>query len=260
MTMRSSIVFAVIAALAGMAAPCHAAGWGSIKGKFVVQGTAPEAPPLKVDKDEFCIKTKPKNNSLVVGKDNELANVVIYLKPPRGKTVEVHPDYKESLGEPVVLDNKGCEFVPHITLVRTGQELVIANSDPTGHNTNATLVKNGAFNVLIAANEKRSMKFSKEESIPLPVQCNIHPFMHGSILVKADPYMTVSAVDGSFEINNIPAGKHDFVFWHEMAGYLKDLKHEGGKADRRGTSELEIPADGEIDLGTIEVPAALLKN
>src|SRR5690606_30925975 len=185
---------------------------------------------------------------------------VIYLKPPRGKTVEVHPDYEKSFGEAVELDNKGCEFIPHVTLLRTDQEFVIANSDPTGHNTNASLLKNGAFNVLIAANEKRSMKLSKEESIPLPVACNIHSFMKGYLLVKQDPYMATSADDGSFQIKNIPAGKHDFVLWHEMAGYLKDVKHKAGKADRRGTSELDIPADGEIDLGTIEVPAALLKN
>lgn len=259
MTMRCSIVLALIAACAAVAAPCEAAGWGTLKGKFVLKGDAPEVKPLSVTKDEVCIKAKPKNLSLVLGEGNALANVLIYLKPARGKKVEVHPDYAAQLDEPVTLDNKNCEFVPHVTLVRTGQEFVISNSDLTGHNTNATLVKNGAFNVLIAANEKRSMKLTKEESIPLPVACNIHAFMFGHILVKEDPYMAASANDGTFEIKNIPAGKHDFIFWHERKGYLGDLKYEGGKSDRRGKSELTIADGKELDLGTIEVPAALLK-
>ena len=59
---------------------------------------------------------------------------------PTGKKVEIHPDYEAKLKEPVVLDNNGCAFHPHITLVRVGQTLVIKNSDPTGHNTNICLV------------------------------------------------------------------------------------------------------------------------
>lgn len=259
MITRCSIGLTLVAACATTCSPCLAEGWGSIKGKFVLTGNAPELKPLEVTKDEVCIKAKPKNESLVLGDKNEIANVVVYLKPPRGKTIEAHPDYAEKLKESVTLDNKNCAFVPHVTLIRTDQPFVIANSDPTGHNTNATLPRNGSFNVLIAANEKREIKLSKAESIPLPVACNIHPFMKGYLLVKDDPYMATSAKDGTFEIKNIPAGKHDFVFWHEMSGYFKDVKHQAGKADRRGTSELTIEDGKEIDLGTIEVPASLLK-
>ncbi|MEX2168825.1 MAG: hypothetical protein WD851_05920 [Pirellulales bacterium] len=259
MMMRCSMILTLVAGFAAVAAPCVAEGWGTIKGKFVLKGEAPEIEPLLVTKDQVCIEAKPKNNSLVLGEGNSLANVLVYLKPARGKAVDVHPDYAAQLDEPVTLDNKGCEFVPHVTLVRTGQEFIIANSDPTGHNTNATLRNNGSFNVLIAANEKRPMKLTKEESIPLPVACNIHAFMKGYVLVKEDPYMAVTADDGTFEIKNIPAGKHDFIFWHERKGYLGDLKYKGGKSDRRGKSELTIVADEVSDLGTIEVPAAMLK-
>ena len=58
----------------------------------------------------------------------------------------------------------------------------------------------------------------------MPVDCNIHPFMKGHLLVQDHPYMAVSGEDGTFEIKNIPAGKHEFQFWHEAAGYLKNLK------------------------------------
>jgi hypothetical protein len=83
--------------------------------------------------------------------------------------------------------------------------------------------------------------------------------MQGYLLVRNDPYMTVSAADGTFEIKNLPAGEHEFQFWHELSGYLKNCETASGKLGRTGRIDIEIPAGGEVDLGTIEVPADLLK-
>lgn len=252
------IVTALFAALAP-AAPCAAAEWGSIKGRFVVDGKATPPPALKVDKDAFCIEAKPENQALVVSEDGALANAVVFVRLPRRGKIEVHPDYEAQLKEPVVLDNKACSFEPHIAAVRVGQPFVIKNSDPTGHNTNARLVANGSFNVLIAEGQENKMTFSKGEPMPMPVNCNIHPFMAAHILVQDHPYMAVSAEDGTFEIKNVPAGKHEFQLWHEACGYMKDLKLTGGKTNRQGRAELTIAAGKELDLGDIKVPANALK-
>ena len=133
-----------------------------------------------------------------------------------------------------MLDNKGCAFIPHISLVRTGQPFVIKNSDPVGHNTNVKLMKNGATNTTIAAGDENKRVLTKAEAMPLPVDCNIHPFMHGWVLVKDDPYMVASAADGTFEIKNVPAGKHEFEFWHERPGRLKSLEVQGRGAESAG--------------------------
>ena len=65
--------------------------------------------------------------------------------------IAAHPDFDATKTTPATLDNKGCTFVPHIVLVRTGQPFVIKNSDPVGHNTNVKLMKNGASNVTIVS-------------------------------------------------------------------------------------------------------------
>jgi hypothetical protein len=82
--------------------------------------------------------------------------------------------------------------------------------------------------------------------------------MKGHLLIQVHPYMAVSGEDGTFEIKNIPAGKHDFQFWHET-GYLSEVKLPAGKTDRRGRSNLTIEPGKTIDLGVIKVPASLLK-
>lgn len=236
-------------------ATATAADWGSLKGRFIVDGPPPTLPPLAVDKDQYCMDSKPKNDKVVIGKDNALVNAVVYIFLGRGGKIEVHPDYAALMKEPIVLDNKGCSFHPHVAAVRTGQPFVIKNSDPVGHNTNTIKL----FNETIASGEERTKTFDKPEALPIPVSCGIHPFMKGQLLIQDHPYMAVSGDDGTFEIKNIPAGKHDFQFWHET-GYLSGVKLSTGATDRRGRASVTIEPGKTMDLGVIKVPASLLKR
>jgi hypothetical protein len=252
--LRMLLVLAVVA----VAASAQAAGWGSIKGKFVIDGSTPKLPAIDASKDAVCVAAHPVDQSVVVGKDGGLADVVVFLKVARGKKVDVNPEYDAAKSQPVTLDNKGCSFHPHISLVRTDQPFIVKNSDSIAHNTKLELNANGGSNPLLPAGDKKDFNFAKPEAIPLPVSCNIHPFMHGFVLVKDDPYMAVSAEDGTFEIKDIPAGKQEFVFWQEVPGYLKDLKFKGGSTSKQGRAELTIEDGKTLDLGEIKVPASQL--
>jgi hypothetical protein len=141
----------------------------------------------------------------------------------------------------------------------TAQPLEVKNSDPIAHNTNASyFFSNTKFNESVPNDAPLKKAFTKSESYPAKVVCNIHPWMSAYILIRDNPYMVVSGKDGSFEIKNVPAGKHDFAFWHEAKGNLRDLKVGKGKADRKGQVALEVPADKTLDLGDIPVTAAIL--
>ncbi|MFN8854847.1 MAG: carboxypeptidase-like regulatory domain-containing protein, partial [Planctomycetaceae bacterium] len=39
-------------------------------------------------------------------------------------------------------------------------------------------------------------------------------------LILDHPFMAVSDANGKFEIEGLPAGKHEFTVWHEKKGYL----------------------------------------
>jgi hypothetical protein len=246
------------AVLITFASVASAAEWGSLKGRFVVEGTPPARSPLAVGDVAFCIGQKPMDETVVVGEKGGLANVAVYFSLPRGQSIDIHPDYAELLKKPVELDNKNCHFVPHVTLLRVGQELLIKNSDPLGHNTRMENPAN-SFNEMLGAGDQRPVTLKQASTLPIPISCSIHTFMKGHVLLLDHPYMAVTDENGAFEIKNVPAGARGFTFWHEAPGYLRDLRVGSARTDRRGRAELTIKAGETLDLGEIRVPVASLR-
>ncbi len=253
-------VFAAIALAAFASAT--AADWGTLKGRFVLDGDPGEPDKLNVNKDvEYCGKNNLVDESITVGEGNALENVFVYLYLKRGKSVDIHPDLAEPSSEPVVLDNHGCRFEPHVALLRTGQTLEVKNSDEgVGHNTNFTLLKNPAFNEMVTNSSPIKKTFMKPESYPSSAVCSIHPWMSAFVLIRDNPYMATSGEDGSFVIEKIPAGTHEFIFWQESCGNLKNLAVGKSKTSRKGRAKLKIPAGGELDLGVIKVKLSDLRK
>jgi hypothetical protein len=222
-----------------------AAEWGSIKGRVIVANNPPESPMIvgpggvKVQSEKF-----------VLGKNNELANAVVYLRVAKGAPpVDVHPGFLAALRRPVTLDHKGGRFVPHIVVARKGQTLEMKNSDRFNVNTNIALL---SFNQLIPPNAQVPAKVRVTAPLPTPMVCNIHPWMQGFLLALDHPYAVVTGDDGKFEIKNLPAGEREFQFWHE-SGYLKNGSMKTGETDRRGRIKLKVPAGETLDLGDVMV-------
>jgi hypothetical protein len=248
-----------VAAAIALSVSASAAEFGTIKGRFVFQGQ-PKVEPIQPNKDtEYCSKHELKTETVSVSPKSELQNVFVYLYTGRGQKVDVHPDIKPS-AEPKVLDNKNCRFEPHAMTLWTAEKLEIRNSDQgIGHNTNGQkLVANPKFNEQVTNGQPIVKQFSKSEPIPTEVACNVHPWMSAVVLIRDNPYMAVSGADGSFVIENVPAGPQAFVFWHEAKGNLRDLMVGKAKADRRGQVKLEVPAGQTLDLGDITVTPAIL--
>jgi len=253
--------WSLLVAVSVLALSVRGADWGSLKGRLVYEGDAGKPKAINVTKDvEYCSKHKLVDEQLIVADDGGLANAFVYLYLRRGKSVDIHPDYDKDLDQPIVLDNKGCRFNPHALAVYTKHPLEIHNSDKgIGHNTNAqALMRNPKFNELISNDSPVIKKFKHSESYPTPFACNVHPWMGASVLIRENPYMAISAKDGNFEIKNIPAGKHEFTFWHETNGNMRGLSVGGEKTSRRGRVKLTIPAGKTLDLGEIKVAPSVL--
>jgi plastocyanin len=237
-----------------------ATGWGTIKGRFVYDGTPPTPANISITKDpDVCGKHPLENESLLVSRDGGLANVVLFA---RNKNLEVHPDYAATAEQTAVLDNHDCHFVPHILAVRTGQPLEIKNSDPVGHNTNISFATNAPYNKIISSGTADTQKLASAEPAPATAVCNIHPWMKGYVVVQSGPYMAISSKDGTFEMKNVPTGiPLEFQAWHESStganGALQtdrpDLKWQPN-----GRFTVTLQPDQVLDLQDIKVPAATL--
>lgn len=256
--LRSSIVAGltpVVVALLVISASGAAVAadqWATLTGRFVYDGAAPPPAKLVVSKDaDVCGKHPLVDESLVVGPDGGLANVVVYV---RSAKVKVHPDLAKPAGE-VILDNKNCRFEPHVAAIQLGQTLVLKNSDPIGHNSNVQPLGDQGANPLIAAGTDAKHKFNKKQLLPVPVSCNIHPWMKAYVLPRDNPYTAVSDQDGNFTIKDLPAGeKLEFQVWQEKAGYLE------AKSDwKKGRFEMTLKP-GENNLGAIKVKPALFEK
>src|SRR5713101_2937115 len=68
-------------------------GWGTLKGMVTFDGTPPAPTPVKMEKDpDYCKRTDPKKLQLwQVGPNNGVANVVVWLRAPKGKCFKI-PD------------------------------------------------------------------------------------------------------------------------------------------------------------------------
>jgi hypothetical protein len=256
----ASLSLTFVLALGALSA--SAAEWGTIKGKFVYDGPPPVPQKVQVTKDiEVCALHHPIDESLLVSEEGGLANVAVFIRVPRGEQLAVHPDYAESAEEPVVLDNKHCRFEPHIGLVRTGQPLLLKNSDPVGHNTNVQFISSQSFNMLIPANGSVEQQIARAEAFPGKVACNIHPWMTGYLFVRDDPYLAISDKDGSFELKNVPAGEHEFQLWQEKVGFLAQVTIGEDPTDPAARGRIKVTVESEeLDLGEIKVSPDQFKD
>ena len=237
--------------------PALAEGWGTLKGRIVVEGPIAQPQPHDLGNDPVCHAAKPVDERVLVGKQGGLQNAVVSLRPARGEKVAVHPELAKTPAKPIAITNRQCAFIPRVSILRTGQTLVVKNDDPTNHNTKFDLVRNTAINQVIPAKSQFDTKLEQPERLPMPISCNVHPFMRGYLMVREDPYAVVTDNKGKFKIERLPAGEHQIQFWHET-GYLKHAQLKAGQTDRRGRVRLTIPAEGVLDLGDVRVPAELL--
>ncbi len=233
----------------------------TLKAKFVYDGPAPARAKVDSSKDPFCAPIEILSEAMLVGKDGALQNLVLMLDSKRSKA-EIPAEYKKEVDGKVILDNNGCVFKPHIVFARVGQVIDVLNSDQTGHNANFGFFNNQAENFLIPANShKETQKLVAEESTMMPVECNIHPWMKGYVVVLEHPYAAASDENGQIEINNLPVGEVTFLIRHENADGAIDEGKVDGKAQKwsRGRMEIELKA-GMNDLGTITLAADKFKK
>ena len=189
--------------------PAPVFGEATVAGRVTFEGTPPVMPVI--DAAEHCGPTPITKESVVVGPDAGLANVLVSLEGGSPSNGYARPA--------VVLDQLYCRFTPHVTAVQVGQKLVVKNSDPEIHNVHYRPRNNPPANLsLPMPGDETVVAFDRDEPRPVHVDCANHPWMSGFVGVLAHPFFAVTGQDGRFAIANVPAGTYTLRAWHEGLG------------------------------------------
>lgn len=255
-----SIIFGV-AAVAFVAAPLTSFAGGTISGKVTFAGKSEQKEFLfsKFPNPKFCLQNPNKSlmdgdkrllKTIEVGKDGGLKHAVVAVIDVEDKAF-----MDGYAGTEVVAEF--CEFLPFAGVVVNNKSFKVENhdadpDDPKSlqgvlHNPHSFVVKGTSsatgFNIALA---KKGDKLDKpvvfrggaEKDGFYRLQCDQHEFMQGFFLPVSSPHFAVVKDDGSFEIKDVPAGKHKVVAWHPFAAKGKKVEFEVDVADG-GTATLK---------------------
>jgi plastocyanin len=148
----------------------------------------------------------------------DLSDVVVYVDGARAKPRSSR----------ATVTMKGKAFTPRVLVVGVGTTVDFPNEDPIFHNVFSVSGDN-RFDLDLYKRPK-SGSWTFQHPGLARVYCNIHPQMSAVVLVRDNPFFTKAAPDGSFSLEDVPAGRYTLKAWHER----------GGEA----AAEVVVPAEG----------------
>lgn len=112
---------------------------------------------------------------------------------------------------PVEIAQKDQEFLPYVTAVRAGSEVVFPNLDTVQHHIYSLSKAKRFEKPLYAPGMHESVVFEQPGIVTLG--CNIHDWMLAYVVVLPTPYFAKSDATGSLQLT-VPAGRYRIEAWH----------------------------------------------
>jgi plastocyanin len=220
---------------------CGAANAATITGTVTYDGKVPNLKPIDMTADAACAKmhgsTPQPSDMLVLGSGNTMGNIMVSVSSPlpAGKTYPAPTT-------PVVMDQKGCHYDPHVFGLMVNQPFKVLNSDGILHNVHALPKVNAPFNMAMPPTVKESSKtFGKAEGMFM-IKCDVHPWMSSYAGVFTHPFFNVTKNDGKFTISNLDAGTYELTAWHEKLGTQKATVTVTGSETKSVNFKFSAPA------------------
>ena len=209
----------------------------TVTGKVNFQGQAPQRMRIRMDAVPACTEANPDpvySDEVVVNDNGTLANVFVYVKAGLEDRNFGVPS------EPVVIDQRGCMYHPHVMGLVAGQKLQIKNSDPTNHNVHPMPMQNREWNKSQPPGAPDLSEQFPRPEVMIPVKCNVHPWMKAYVGVLRHPFFGVTDSAGNFEITGLPPGEYTIEAWHEKYGSSEQQITVGASE----TKEIEFSFQG----------------
>jgi plastocyanin len=227
-TLRFFLAVSAAALCLTSAGPSWAA---TIKGAVRYTGAPIERKKTPVTIDQYVCGKEKEAEDLVLSSNNGIRNAVVSLQ-----NVPAGARGKWNL-PPAKMDQQQCSFVPRVVIVPVGGTVEFLNSDRLLHNVKSMPRENPSFNR--AQPHARTISFNFKQPELLRVDCDLHSWMHGWVVVAAHPFYALTNESGEFTIENVPPGKYTLQVWQEILGIVTQEVTVGKKGDAPVTVEMQ---------------------
>ncbi len=146
--------------------------------------------------------------------------------------VQGAPGTGKAPAQPVPMDQRKMQFIPHVLPVVLGTTVRFLNSDPTAHNVFSPDFEKYNLGTW-PEGQSKDRAFATCAKFPCAYTqlCRVHPEMEGFVVVLQNPYFAVSNKEGHFEIAGVPPGPYTVAVWHpKLKAAPKPVTVEAGKA------------------------------
>jgi plastocyanin len=195
------------------------AGGGTIAGKILYTGKPVQPKVIQVRQDVSICGTTKEIYPVKV-QEGGVAEAVVWLD-------DITSGKAFSFPEPVI-DQKNCEFVPHVLLIQPGKMKVL-NTDVCSHNIHIFSSANREVNQSSPAHTS-PVELTLMRPDQATIRCDIHKWMQAWIFVAKNPYSVVSGAGGAYTLADVPPGKYQLKVWQETLGIqTQEVTVETGK-------------------------------
>ena len=194
--------------------PRAAQGTGRIEGRVAITVPVSTVPPSAAYGARRVAKAVPRTGS-------ELSSVIVFIQDaPR---VSPLPATRAR----ILQENES--FVPRVVAITRGSSVDFPNGDPFFHDV-FSLSRSGTFDLgSYPRGQTRTHQFRQAGLVK--VYCHIHSHMSATIMVFDHTFFAIPKADGSFTIDDVPAGTYKVSAWHERIGEnSQSAKIDAGRA------------------------------
>ncbi len=202
----------------GSAAKLTTIDWktaGTIEGTIHFTGPLPKPATIDMSQDPVCsMSNGSKLTKQYVVNNGGLGNVFVWIKS--GLEGKQYP----TPTAPVVVNQKGCRYIPHVIAAMVGQPVQFDNGDATMHNIHIVpaVAGNPTVNISEAPNASAAPRIFPKPELMMAVRCNDHPWMEAYLNIAANPFFAVSGPEGHFTIRGVPPGTYTLGADQEKLG------------------------------------------
>lgn len=187
----------------------------TVQGQVTLMGTAiPEAQIARIYRDSALCGEEVIGEELNVAEGSRgIDGVIVSLEGTTGGK----PKPKEDM---IVIENRGCRFIPYVAATVVGSTLQIQNTDPILHTTHARFQTRYGWTLWNVVQHAGAPGITKPLTAigMVDIRCDLHPNMRSYVHVFNHPYFTVTDPEGLFEFTNVPAGTYQLTVWHARIG------------------------------------------